>query len=60
MEFEKSMFRGMDDVLWLIMILWDVLSKNQPGATFSPLGKKNYEPKTKWPLGGLSPVVNSR
>jgi len=54
------MFRGMDDVLWLIMILWDVLSKNQPGATLAPLGKKNYEPKTKWPLGGLSPVVNSR
>ena len=34
-----SVFRGMDDVLCLILILWDVPSRNQPGATLAPLGK---------------------
>ena len=37
--FDKSVFRGMDDVLWLIVILWDVPSRNQSGATLAPLGE---------------------
>ena len=32
-------FCGMDDVLWLILVPWHVLSRNQPGATLAPLGK---------------------
>ena len=28
----------MDDVLWLILILWGVPNRNQPGATLAPLG----------------------
>ena len=38
-ELAKSMFCGMDDVLWLILVLWHVLSRNPPGATLAPLGK---------------------
>ena len=37
-EFDQSVFRGMDDVLWLILILWDFPSRNQPDATVAPLG----------------------
>ena len=33
-----SVFRGMDYVLLLILVLGDVLSRNQPGATLVPLG----------------------
>ena len=36
--FNSSVFRGMGDVLWLSMVLRDVLSRNQPGATLAPLG----------------------
>ena len=36
--FNSSMFRGMDDVLWLILVLRDVLGRNQPDATLAPLG----------------------
>ena len=49
------MFFGMDDVLWLILVLWHVLSKNQPGATLAPLGNFVYGPKTKWPPGDYVP-----
>ena len=28
----------MDDILWLIPVLWDVPSGNQPGATLALLG----------------------
>ena len=43
-DLDRSMFRGrgMDDVLWLILILWDVPSRNQ-------LGRKFLRAKTKWP-----------
>ena len=34
-ELSKSMFCGMDDVLWLILVLWHVLSRNPPGATLA-------------------------
>jgi hypothetical protein len=50
-EIEKSVFCGMHDVLWLIMLLNHVLSKNQMGATLVPLGNNFYRPKTKWPPG---------
>ena len=33
-DFYKSMFCGMDDVLWLILIPWDVPIKNQPCDRF--------------------------
>ena len=46
-EVQKSMFCGMDDVLGLILVLWLVLSRNQPGASWG----KNLSPKTKWPPG---------
>ena len=39
----------MDDVLRLIMVLRDVLSRNQPGATLAPLGGDFLRAKTKWP-----------
>ena len=42
-DFDKSMFRSMDDVLWLILILWDVPSKNHPGATLAPLAEFTKE-----------------
>ena len=54
-----SVFRGMDDVLWVILILWYVLSQNQPGATLAPLGKICYGPKTKWPPNDMSSIINT-
>ena len=36
--FNLSVFRGMDDVLWLILVLDGVISRNQPVATLAPLG----------------------
>ena len=35
---DQSVFRGMDDVLWLMLILWDVSSRKQLGATLALLG----------------------
>ena len=37
----SSVFRGMDDVLWLILVLGDILSRNQPGATLGFFKGKN-------------------
>ena len=39
----------MYDVLLLILVLYHVLIKNQPGATLAPLSNFFYGQTTKWP-----------
>ena len=39
------------NVLWLVMVLWYVLSENLSGAILSPLRNFIYRSKTKWPPG---------
>ena len=40
MDFNKSVLRGMDDVFCLILITWDVPSRNQPvGGMFKGKNK---------------------
>ena len=60
------MFRGIDDVLWWILVIWYVLSRNQVGATLAPLGiifmgpkKKGYQTTTKCPITSLLLVLES-
>lgn len=59
-EFLISMFRGMNDVLWLIMVLWHILSRNQPGATLAPLGEIFYTYQNQnGRRENIAPIINT-